>query len=224
MISTFHKNDAMIENQVRQELNWDCRTEGTSLTVSVIEGVVTLTGRVRYYAIRHAAEEATRRIEGVRAVQNEIEVKIPFEEFIADYEIVKAARHAFEWDVLIPHKQVQVEAENGKLFLYGTVDCWSQRQEVERAASHLRGVRAVTNFIKVNAARVESTTVCQAITDSIARHSSEEAEQVQVTMQNGIVHLSGQVPNWIEREEVIRAAGFAPGVRNIVGELVVRSN
>lgn len=224
MISTFHKTDEMLEKQIRQELKWDCRTEGSTLSVHVIEGVVTLAGRVRYYAIKHAAAEATRRIEGVRSVVNDIEVKIPFEDFVGDYEIVRAAKHNFEWDVLIPHKQIEVEAENGKLFLYGTVDCWSQREEVERAASHLRGVKAVINYIKVNAAKVEPKTVCKAITETIARHSAEEAEQIQVSMHNGVVHLSGAVPTWNERETVVRVAGFAPGVRQVVDDLTIRSN
>jgi osmotically-inducible protein OsmY len=221
MLTTFQKTDVEIEAQIREELQWDCRTEGADLGVNVAEGLVTLSGQVKNYAIKCAAEEAVRRIAGVQVVRNNIKVKIPFNAWKADIEIAEAAAYLFDWNVLIPREQVGALVEGGWVTLIGRVDCWSQREEVERAVSHLAGVLGVINRIRVNAAEVESQKVCESIEATLERYSPQEAQQVHIEMEEGTVRLSGQVPNWGERYAVRQAVGFAPGVRQVVDELKV---
>jgi osmotically-inducible protein OsmY len=224
MSTMFHKTDADIKKQIQEELEWDCRTEGSPITIKVVEGEVTLSRKVKNFAIKCAAEEATHRIAGVVLVKNNIEVRIPFGEWKTDFEIAEAAARTFAWDVLIPHKQVGAVVTGGWVELVGEVDCWSQREEVERAVIRLCGVQGVTNNIRVNAAVVESRIVQQAIHATLERHSPLEAQHIQIEMDENIVRLSGQVPTWGERCEVMKAAGFAPGVRQVVDKLVVTAD
>jgi osmotically-inducible protein OsmY len=221
MFTTFHKTDAEIEHQIREELRWDCRTDGNPINIYVENGDITLSGTVRTYAIKCAAEEATHRISGVQSVTNEILVKIPYLEFTADVEIAAAAAFVFKWNVLIPHERVAAHLHNGWVTLVGAVECWSQREEVERAVTMLQGVRGITNNIRVDAPKVEPETVCSAIAATLDRHSPQESKQVHVQMEGGTVRLSGHVPSWGERCVAMSAAGFAPGVRQVVDELKI---
>jgi len=230
MFTTFHKTDAEIETQIREELRWDCRTENHIIRVSVADGVVTLSGTVNAYAIKCAAEEAAHRIAGVQGLTNEIVVKIPYLEFKADIEIASAAAQIFEWNTLIPHERISALLNNGWVTLVGTVDCWTHREEAQRAVSVLAGVRGVTNNIRVNAAQIEAGRVCKAIEATLDRHSPQEIaqrfglKQIHIEMEDGTVRLSGEVPNWGERCMTVTAAGYAPGVRAIVDDLKVVVN
>jgi osmotically-inducible protein OsmY len=221
MFTTFHKTDAEIESQIREELRWDCRTDGHSIKIDVTDGVVTLSGTVNIYAVKCAAEEAAHRIAGVQGLNNEIVVKIPYLEFKADMEIAAIATQIFAWNVLIPHERVSAHVFNGWVTLVGTVDCWSQREEVQRAVSILAGVRGITNQIRVNAAAVETERVCEAIENTLDRHSPHASKQVHVAMEDGVVRLTGQAPSWGERCVAVNAAGYAPGVRTVIDELKV---
>jgi len=221
MFTTFHKTDAEIETQIREELQWDCRTEGSVFTIQVVEGAVTLSGKVKNYAVKCAAEEAAHRIAGVQSLHNALEVKIPFGAWKTDIEIAEFAARTFEWNVLIPHEKVGAVVTGGWVELVGQVDCWSQREEVERAVSTLPGVLGVSNHIRVNASKVDTQEVCGAIEATLERRVPQETNQVHVAMDENTVRLSGQVPTWEERCAVMRAAGFAPGVRQIVDELQV---
>jgi len=224
MLTTIRKTDAEIEQQVVAEMRWDCRTEGGAIQVTVQDGKVTLSGRVKNYAIKHAAEEATQRIAGVQAIRNEIVIKIPYLQWQADIEIAENAAQIFEWNVLIPHEQVSAVVTAGVVELVGEVECWSQRQEVERAIITLQGVKGITNNIRVKESAVEPEQLRKAIKATLVRHSLEEAEHIQVAMEDGAVRLTGEVPTWGERFVVVTAAGFAPGVRQIVDDLKIAVN
>ena len=221
MYTTFQKTDAEIKTQIREELQWDCRTEGCELDIHVVDGAVTLAGKVKNYAVKCAAEEATHRIAGVQSVRNAIEVKIPFGAWKADMEIAHAAAQLFDWNVLIPKERIGAVVAGGWVTLVGELDCWSQREEAERVVNLMLGVLGVHNRIRVNAPMVEAAAVCEAITATLERHAPYEGAQVQVAMEEHTVRLSGQVPTWEERSAVLRAAGYAPGVRQIVDELKV---
>jgi osmotically-inducible protein OsmY len=221
MQPTFHKTDAQIQTQIGDELHWDCRTDGSPISVQVTQGHVTLTGIVKTYAVKVAAEEATHRIAGVHGVTNDIQVKIPYLVFKADMEITQAVEFIFAWNVLIPHENLSVSLANGFVTIVGTVDCWSQREEAERAVTRLAGVKGVNNRIRVRPTAVETQSVCSAIEATLDRYAPQETQGVHVAVEAGTVRLTGEVTSWGERVVAIQTAGFAPGVTGIVDELTV---
>lgn len=221
MLTTFQKSDAEIVEQVVQELRWDCRTETSPIRVFVTDGVVTLQGRVKYYAIKHAAEEAARRIAGVASVQDNLEVRIPHHEYRGDCEIAEAVRQAFAWNVLVPAEEIAVMVNKGIVNLSGTVTCLSQREEAERAVINLLGVRGITNDLAVQAQPLAVETVCAEIQNTLERQAVAEARQVTVDVDRGAIRLSGIVPSWNQRCAVVSAAAFAHGVQQVVDDLKI---
>ena len=221
MLTVFQKSDADITEQVVQELRWDCRTETSPIRVAVADGVVTLSGAVKYYAIKVAAEEAAHRIAGVASVQNALEVQIPFSEYRGNCEIAAAVTHMFAWNVLIPAEQISVVVNNGIVTLTGTVDCLSQRAEAERAVINLLGVRGIANDLTVREQAVAAETICADIQRTLERQAAPDTAEVTVGLDRGAVRLSGTVPSWSQRCAAVAAAGFAHGVQRVVDDLKV---
>ncbi len=216
------KSDAEIQKAVLDELKWDGRVLATDVGVEVNTGVVTLTETVDSFAKRVAAQEAAHRVSGVLDVANDIEVRIPSSAARTDTEIAQAVRQALEWDVFVPHEQIQTTVSNGFVTLTGTVGLWSQRNEAYRAVSTLSGVRGVTN--KIGVLPVEHPAfekVQETIEQALARLAEGEAKRIVVTVNDGEVTLSGRVRSRREREAVVESAGHAPGVRAIRDHLII---
>jgi len=221
MLTTFQKSDTEIVEQVVQELRWDCRTETSPIQVFVTDGIVRLTGRVKNYAIKLAAEEAAHRIAGVAAVTDSIDVKIPYSEFRADCEVTEAVTRTLEWNVLVPAERISVMVDDGIVDLSGTVDCLSQREEAERAVINMRGVRGVTNDLIVQAQPIAVETIGADIRNTLQRQAAASAPEVTVEVTQGAVRLSGVVPSWEQRCAVMTAARFAHGVQQVVDDLKI---
>jgi len=221
MLTIFQKSDAEITEQVVQELRWDCRTEKSPIRVSVTDGVVMLSGQVKYYAVKRAAEEAAHRIAGVASVQNALTVLVPASEFRADFEIAEAVASAFAWNVFLPTEKITVSILNGVVTLSGTVNCLSERAEAERAVINLLGVKDIKNALTVQAQPIAAEAVCADIQSTLERQAIQDAPRVKVEMEQGAVRLSGAVPSWNERCAVISAAGFAHGVQQVVDDLKI---
>ena len=209
------KSDAEIQLEMLRELQWDTRVEETEIGVAVHKGVVTLTGTVSSWAKRLAAEEAAHRVAGVLDVANDIEVKFPSSLARSDTEIAQAVRHALEWDVFVPDTRIQSTVSDGRVTLDGTVDTWSEREDAERAVQNLSGVRAVTNRIKVAPSVRAPHDVAKAIEEALERRAQREAKRITVTVSDGRVTLTGHVRSWAERQAVVGAARYAPGVETV---------
>jgi osmotically-inducible protein OsmY len=219
MITRLVKPDEKIERQVYDELHWDCRTESSPTAVSVAGGIVTLTGAVKYYAIRRAAEEAALRVAGVEAVQDNIVVRIPPGKQKTDEEIAAAIRFAFEWNVLIPEDQVHLIVRDGVVTLYGTMDCIRQREEAERAVTNLHGVREIINDLVVEDQPIEAESVWTGIVETLERQALADARKVTIDVDGGAVRLSGLIPSYSQRSAAVTAAGFAHGVQRVVDDM-----
>jgi osmotically-inducible protein OsmY len=214
-LATAIKADTEIQKDVLRELKWDGRVDETDVGVEVDEGVVTLTGTVTSWGKRIAAAEAAHNVFGVRDVANDIVVKVPGTPGRTDTEIAQAVRHALEWDVFVPDKNITSTVSNGVVTLEGEVTTWSQRDAVARAVRDLSGVREVLNEIKVTPSRVEPAVVRKAIEGALARRAERQAGRVWFEVEDGVVKVHGAVGSWAEKEAVVGAAKGTPGVRMV---------
>jgi osmotically-inducible protein OsmY len=188
--------------------------------VSVKTGVVTLTGRVESYTKKWAAEDAALRVRGVRAVANEIEVKLPFDDQRTDADIAAAAASALKWDAFIPSDKVQATVSKGWITLKGAVDWQFQKEAAEREVRNLKGVLGVTNLLTV-APRVKPSDVKKKIEEALVRSVKTDAKSIDVDVQGSKVVLKGTVHSYAEKKEAEHAAWQAPGITMVEDEISV---
>ena len=221
MTLTMAKTDRQIHAAVLQELKWDTQVDETDAGVEVDNGVVTLTGSVSSYAKKIAVQDAAHRVVGVLDVANDIQVSFPGSMVHTDTDIAHAVRRTLEWDTLVAHENIHSTVANGLVNLEGTVPFWADRIYAEKAVRNLTGVRAVTDNLTVSAPKVAPETVRRSIEAALERRADREAERIQVDVKDGTASLTGRVHNWNEKQAVLGAAGFAPGVRKVEDHLRV---
>src|SRR5579863_6351880 len=147
--ATMIKSDEQLQKDVLAELKWDARLHPNEIGVAVKDGVVTLAGFVDSYSKKWAAEEAAHRVQGVRAVANDVEVRLPGSAERSDPEIAEAAVRALEWDADVPADTVKVTVAEGWITLQGEVEWQYQKDSAERTVRRLSGVKGITNLIIV---------------------------------------------------------------------------
>ncbi|MGN9812231.1 BON domain-containing protein [Micromonospora sp. BQ11] len=219
-MTTALQTDARIQREVRDELAWDPRVRPDEIGVSVVDGVVTLTGRVDGYARRWAARGCAQRVRGVRAVADDIEVRLPGDTGRTDSDIAIAASRALDWDSFVPAERLDVTVANGWVVLRGEVEFGWQRRTAEHELRRLGGVRGVTNLVEVRpAAPVDGERTRRDVQRALLRGIG--TERVTVEVDGDTVVLSGVVRSWWEREQAERVAWSAEGVRAVRDELLV---
>ena len=214
------KSDVDLRNDILAELKWEPSVKETEIGVAVKSGVVTLTGYVDSFAEKWAAERATKRVSGVKAVAEEIQVKLPGLSERTDVDIARAAENALAWNVWIPEDRIKVIVERGWITLEGDVDRQYQRETAEDAVLHLTGVRGVSNDIKIKPA-VSASDVKAKIEAALKRNAAIDAERINVRATGSKVTLSGIVRSWAERDEASKAAWSAPGVLEVQNNVVI---
>ena len=214
--------DDTLKAAVLAELAWDPQLDASHVAVSVNKGVVTLMGHVTSFPEKYAAEHAVRRVRGVRAIAQELEVHLPDHKKRADDEIAERAVKILEWDADVPADRVQVKVERGYVTLTGDVDWNHQKAEVERMIRKLSGVTGIRNAISVKA-RPSSGDVRERIRKALERDAAVEASKVSVVTVGSKVILSGTVQGYAERDAVERAAWSAPGVTGVEDHITVQS-
>jgi osmotically-inducible protein OsmY len=214
--------DEEIQKNVLSELKWDARVQPNEIGVVVKDGVVTLTGWVDSYTKRWAAEEAAHRVRGVKAVANEIEVRLPSASERTDADIAAAAARALEWDAFIPLDRLDVTVAKGWVTLKGEVEWQYQKQDAERVVRRLTGVKGVTNLITVKP-RITPSELKQKIEQALVRSAETDAQRITVEVEGSKVILKGTVRSWAEREEAARVAWLAPGVSSVENRITLLS-
>jgi osmotically-inducible protein OsmY len=212
------KTDSELRRDVERELEWDPSIDARNIGVAAKNGVVTLTGYVSSYADKWRAERIAKRVSGVTALANEIEVKLSTER--TDPDIAEAARAALKADSRLPADRIKVIVERGWVTLEGTVDYYYQKSAAESDVRYIAGVRGVTNALVVTP-KVSPTDIRMKIEEALKRSAQLDAHRISVETEGSKVILSGTVRSWAEREEAEMAAWAAPGVTQVENKIKV---
>jgi osmotically-inducible protein OsmY len=213
------KTDLELKADVECELEWEPSVNAAAIGVAVKDGVVTLTGEVSSYVEKWQAVKAAERVQGVRAVADEIVVRLPDDHTRTDADIARAAAMALEWDTNVPDT-VTVTVENGYVTLHGEAEWEFQRQAAERAVRSLTGVRGINNLITLKP-RVSTTEVKAKILAALSRQAALDARHIEVETHDGTVVLKGQAHSRYEAEAAARAAWATPGVQKVENRIEV---
>jgi osmotically-inducible protein OsmY len=213
------------EHQLRQdvldELDFEPSVNAAHIGVGVNAGVVTLTGFVSSYREKLAAERAARRVKGVKAIAEGIEVRLPSDKKTADDEIAGRAVDILKWRVGFPADRISVKVEKGLVSLTGEVDWQFQKAEAEAAVHHLSGVVGVVNLVQVRS-KVHDAEVKEKIQKALQRSAELDASRITVQAEGaGRVVLGGKVHAWYERDLAEQAAWAAPGVTAVVDHILI---
>ena len=212
--------DQDLKRQVEAELRWDPCLNESDIGVSVKNATVTLSGFVHSYSDKHDAEVAAKRIAGVAGVANDIEVRLPTSDQRPDPEIARDVVAGIQSQLFGTEQTIKPVVSNGGVVLEGEVDWHYQRERAENMARCVRGVRTVTNRIKLRS-RPAVAEIKGRIEEALKRSAVLEARAITVESHDGDVVLKGQVHSWAERQEADRAAWAAAGVKKVDNRLSV---
>jgi len=214
------RTDEEIQADVLEELKWDSRVQPNEIGIMVKDGIVTLMGWVDSYWKKVAAEEAARRVRGVKAIANDIEVRLPGSAERTDAELAKAVLNALQWEADIPAGKLDVTVSQGWVTLKGEVEYGFQKRLAERVVERLSGVKGVTNLITVKP-HVMPTDLKQSIERALVRNAEIDARNITVEVEGGKVILRGTVRSYVEKKAAEEAAWAAPGVTEVENRIVV---
>lgn len=218
------KSDTQLRDEIQAELDWNPSFDSRRIGVSAKNGIVTLSGHVNAFADRWAAQKAAQNVTGVRALANEIQVSLSFDDQRSDTDIADAARMALDACIMVPSDAIKITVENGWLTLDGKVNWYFQKHTAVIVVTHLRGVRGITDNLTVapRASPISANDLKRKIESAFLRHAHHDAKQIQVSVTNGTVTLEGEVTSWREREDAEFAAWSAPGVSKVNDRLIIR--
>jgi osmotically-inducible protein OsmY len=215
--TSLSETDVRVWEAVLRQLEWDPEVDASAVGVSVKNGVVTLTGYIDTYAGKLAAERAAKRVRGVRALANDVEVRLKLERTDAD--IATDVARALELRSSIPNA-VQAAVHQGAVTLTGKVSWIFQKFHAEQTVRHIRGVRAVHNYIDI-APGAAKEDVRHRIVAALHRNADLDARQITIDISGDVATLSGHVETWLLREAAERAAWSAPGIVRVDNRILV---
>ena len=220
MKTSIEKSDTEIKSDVLSELKYEPSVNVTDIGVLVKDGAVTLNGYARSYGEKWNAVRATKRVGGVTAIADDIEVKLLDSMKRNDGDIAAAAVNQINWSTTIPEGTIQVTVRKGWITLEGQLEWWYQKNDAQYAVQHLSGVMGVSNLITIKP-KLSPSDVESAIDRAFERNALLDAERIEVKTSGGKVTLSGKVRNYAEREEAERVAWAVPGVSTVDNQLNV---
>ena len=214
------KTDVELQQDVMNELQWEPTLKAAEFGVAVKDGVVTLSGYVDSYVKKLVAERAAARVFGVRAVAEEIQVRLPGSLKRSDEDIAGMVANVLEWNVLVPHDHVKVQVQDGGVTLSGEVDLGYQKYAAEEAVRYLMGVVWLSNKITVKP-KVKPLDIKAKIESAFQRNALLDSRRIKIETRGGKVILSGSVRSWGERAEAQWVAWAAPGVSEVENDIII---
>lgn len=212
------RTDKQIRDEVLEEIDWDPRVKSTEIGVTVKDGAVTLTGTVRTYGEKAAAEQAASRVKGVKAIAENIEVVLPSAAVRTDETIAERIAGILKWNSVISSCDIKGEVRAGRVTLTGSVDWNFQRETAARLVADIEGVKSVANHIHLKS-QVQPADVKKAITRALHRMADLDASTISVDVDGHKVTLHGKVRAWSERSAAEEAAWAAPGVTAVIDNI-----
>lgn len=214
------KSDSEIQKNVMEELSWEPLLNASEIGVAVKNGVVTLSGTVNTYSKKLAAEEAAKRVLGVKAVAEDLEVIIPVLGKKTDADIAQAVINALKWHTSVPDEKIKVKVENGWVTLDGEVEWEFQRNSARTAVKNLAGVVGISNNIAI-VPTLKISDVKNKITSAFQRSATIDAEKITISSEGSKVILTGKVRSYVEKRDAEKAAWLAPGVNKVENKLEI---
>jgi osmotically-inducible protein OsmY len=209
-----------LRTDILNELDWEPSIEASTIGVAVDNGVVTLTGHVQSLAQKVKAEELVRRIRGVRAIAQEIEVRLPQSVSPSDDDIARRALSMLDWDVIVPEDAIRLKVQQGWVTLSGQVSREYQRKAAEEDVRRLAGVLGITNLITLEG-EPHLAIVKGRIEDALRRNVHIEMNGIRISILDGKVTLEGKLQTLHERDVLEAAVWAAPGVKAIDDRVVI---
>jgi osmotically-inducible protein OsmY len=216
--ATLKGSDLRTREAVMRQLEADPRVDASEIGVSAIDGAVLLSGFIDTYEGKLAAERAAKRVRGVRAVANDLQVKLRLSR--TDDDIARDAARALQLRAAIPEK-VQAAVHQGHITLTGTVSWLFQRDVAEKAVRYLPGVVGVNNHIEVSAGSTPRD-IRKQITETLHRMADVDARNIDVALTGSVVTLNGEVSSWAELDAAGIAAAIAPGVTRVDNRIRIK--
>lgn len=214
------KNDLELQQDIINELNWQPFIDSSKIGVKVQNGVVNLFGEVPSYAQKIAAEKAVKKVTGVKAIAEDLEIRLITAHQKTDIELATSVLNALKWHSAVPEDKIQIKVEDGLVTLEGEVEWDYQRSSAKNAIANLSGVKGVNNLITLKT-KVTEFDVKKLISNALHRTATIDAERISVDMVGNKVILKGSVSSYTEKEDVEEAAWCAPGVVTVESHLMV---
>ena len=215
-------DDKDLQQAVMYELEWEPGVRASDIGASVKDGVVTLTGLVDSYPEKLSALQATKKLSSVRALADEIEVRLSGDSKRSDADIARSAENILDWNITVPNTRIKLTVANGWITLEGIVDWQYQRLAAEKAMRHLAGVRGISNQILL-VSKPTPTELKSRIEAALERSAKADAKGIKVKILDNKVILSGNVHSLSERDEAERTAWAAPGGCEVENHIWVES-
>lgn len=218
--TTLTQHDHLIQADVKDELAWAPQVNDAHVGISVLEGVVTLSGEVDTYSELLAAKKAALRVTGVSVVANELIIRNTTHFAQTDTDIAAAVKHILDWSADLPAGSIQVEVRKHVVVLTGAVKWHYQRAAAERQVRGLAGVERIDNRITLTA-RVSASDTTQLIKSALVRHALQDAKAISVTTVGSEVTLTGHVSTWAEKNDAAHAAWSSPHTSAVHNKITV---
>jgi osmotically-inducible protein OsmY len=213
-------DDTELRRRVLEELDWEPSVDASAIGVAAKDGIVTLSGTVVNYAQKKNAERAAKRVAGVKAVAEDLKIKLPGAAERSDTDIAQSVLSSLRFNVSIPHERIQVIVEDGWVTLDGEVEWQFQKSTAENATKYTMGVKGMTNRITVKP-HVSAADVKAKIEAAFARRAQLDANQIKVESTDNKVVLRGNVRTWQAKDQAEQAAWSAPGVSRVENNVMV---
>jgi osmotically-inducible protein OsmY len=204
-------------------LYWDQSVDASNITVAVSNGRVTLRGAVKTYRSLRAACNDALIIPGVKEITNEISVELPSElQSINDEQLKARVENILTWNADVDTREIQITVEDGKVTIEGHVNFLWNKENVEKLVSSVAGVKEIENALTVIPTKsYRDSAIADGIMSALKRQGTMDVNQLDITVEDGIVTISGKVPNWAVLEDINSIINYSMGVRDVFNELQV---